>query len=255
MTQPPEITSRAARVTAAARSAAAAFGPNYRRARQESRWLRVIGFTRVIAFLSILGGILFTGYTVLADFLEPSVSLSLPVYEFWPTLPPGAAITSGPSAHVTGGGFTSAQVQVSGLDGAARTWLAGSALLQGATVVMIAIVVLTLCSTLLRSDPFHTAVTRGIRVLGITVIVGGLGWQLCSGVGESLASTQVLQLGSAEFQNVVTWESITSIIGFPSPTPHVQVDFWPIWVGLAMLVLAAAFRYGERLQRDTAGLV
>ena len=66
--------------------------------------------------------------------------------------------------------------------------------------------------------------TRGIRVLVLTVIVGGLGWQLCPGVVETLASTRLLQLGSAEFQNVITGGSVASILGFPSPTPHVRVD-------------------------------
>ena len=196
-----------------------------------------------------------TGYTVISDFVARSVPLSLPVSEFWPALPAGARITGGPTAQLTGGGFTSAQVSVSGLDEGARAWLAGSSLLQGATIIMIATVVVTLSSTILRSDPFQPAVARGIRLLGITIIVGGLGWQICSGIGESLASNQVLQVASAAFQNVVAWDDINTIIGFPRPTPHIQVDFWPVWAGLAMLVLAAAFRYGERLQRDTEGLV
>jgi hypothetical protein len=215
----------------------------------------VVSFSRVIAWLSIASVALYTGDMMISDFASRSVSVSLPVYEFWPALPPAATITGGPTALVTGGGFTSAQVSVSGLDVAARAWLAASSLLQGATIITIAIVVVTLCSTILRNDPFQPAVARGIRLLGITILVGGLGWQVCSGVGESLASSQVLQLGSTAFQNVVTWDDINTIIGFPRPTPHIQVDFWPIWVGLAMLVLAAAFRYGERLQRDTEGLV
>ena len=254
-TRAPGDSDRAARMRAAARTAVAAFGPNYRRARLESRGLGVVAFTRALAWLSILGGIFSAGYTVISDFFTRSVSLRLPVETFWPILPPGASITGGPTAQVAGGGFISAQVSVSGLDGATRAWLAGSALLQGSTIIMIAIVVMTLCSTLLRNEPFQAAVTRGMRLLGFTVIVGGLGWQVCSGVGESLASSQVLPLGSAAFQNLVTWDDNNMIIGSPQPTPHLQVDFWPISVGLAMLVLAAAFRYGQRLQRDTAGLV
>ena len=210
---------------------------------------------RVIAFVAIFGGLPFTGYTVISDFRVPSVTLSLPVYQFWPALPSGASVTGGPTAHVTGGGFTAAPVQVSRLDVVARAWLAGSAPLQGATVLMIAIVVTTLCSTLLRNDPLPAAVTRGIRLLGTTVIVGGLGWQLGSGVNESSAFRQVLQWNSAEFKDVITWDGINTIIGFSQARSHLQVDFWPIWVGLTMLVLAAAFRAGERLHPDTTGLV
>jgi hypothetical protein len=253
--QSPERATRAARVKAAARTAAAAFGPNYRRAREEARGFGVVLLTRVIAWISIAGVALYTVSTVVSDLTSRSISLRLPVYEFWPTLPAGATIISGPTAEVTSGGFTSAEVYVSGLDTAARAWLAGSSLLQGATIIMIAIVVVTLSSTILRNDPFQPAVARGIRLVGITVIVGGLAWQACSGVGESLASKQVLQLGSTGLKDLAGWDNINTIIGFPQPTPHIQVDFWPIGVGLVMLVLAAAFRAGERLQRDTEGLV
>jgi hypothetical protein len=253
--QTPGRATRATRVRAAARTAAAAFGPNYRQARDEARGFGVVLLTRVLAWISIASVALYTVSTVISDFTSRSISVSLPVNEFWPTLPAGATITGGPTALVTSGGFSSAEVFVSGLDTAARAWLAGSSLLQGATVIMIAVVVVTLSSTILRNDPFQPAVARGIRLLGVTVIGGGLGWQICSGMGESLASSQVLQLGSAELKNVITWDNINTIIGFPQPTPHIQVDFWPIGVGLVMLVLAAAFRYGERLRRDTDGLV
>ena len=253
--QTPGRATRMTRVRAAARTAAAAFGPNYRRARDEARGFGVVLLTRVIAWISIAGVALVTVSTVVSDLTSRSISLRLPVYEFWPTLPAGATIISGPTAQVTSGGFTSAEVSVSGLDIAARAWLAGSSLLQGATIIMIAIVVVTLSLTILRNDPFQPAVARSIRLVGITVIVGGLAWQACSGVGESLASKQVLQLGSTELKNLASWDDINTIIGFPQPTPHIQVDFWPIGVGLVMLVLAAAFRYGERLRRDTDGLV
>ena len=33
------------------------------------------------------------------------------------------------------------------------------------------------------------------------------------------------------------------------------VPFWPLGAGLALALLAAAFRAGERLRRDTEGLV
>lgn len=253
--QTPGSATRAARVRAAARTAASAFGPNYRRARDEARGFGVVLLTRVLAWISIAGVALVTVSTVVSHLTSRSISLRLPVYEFWPTLQAGATIISGPTAQVTSGGFTSAEVYVSGLDMAARAWLAGSSLLQGATIIMIAIVVVTLSSTILRNDPFQPAVTRGIRLVGITVIVGGLAWQACSGVGESLASKQVLQLGSTELKDSASWDNNVPIIGFPQPSPHIQVDLWPIGVGLVMLVLAAAFRYGERLRRDTDGLV
>ena len=165
---------RTARVITAARTVAAAFDPNYRRARDEARGFGVVKLTRVNAWISIAGVALYTVSTVVSDLTSRSISLRLPVYEFWPTLSAGATIISGPTAHVTGGGFTGADVYVSGLDTAARAWLAGSSLLQGVTLIMIATVVVTLRSSILQNNPFQPAVTRGARLVGITVIVGGL---------------------------------------------------------------------------------
>ncbi|MHA7862078.1 hypothetical protein ACX1DX_11990 [Tessaracoccus sp. Y36] len=41
----------------------------------------------------------------------------------------------------------------------------------------------------------------------------------------------------------------------PAPQLRLTIAFWPIFSGLALAAVAAAFRYGEELQRDTAGLV
>ena len=41
----------------------------------------------------------------------------------------------------------------------------------------------------------------------------------------------------------------------PAPRLRLTIAFWPIFSGLALAAVAAAFRYGEELQRDTAGLV
>ena len=40
-----------------------------------------------------------------------------------------------------------------------------------------------------------------------------------------------------------------------APQLRLTIAFWPIFSGLALAAVAAAFRYGEELQRDTAGLV
>ncbi|WP_105036699.1 hypothetical protein [Cryobacterium aureum] len=79
--------------------------------------------------------------------------------------------------------------------------------------------------------PFRPALTRGINLTATTIIVGGLGWQVCDAVAGGLASFQVLR--------ATGW----------------TLDFWPIWVGLALFAVAAVFRYGQKLQRDFDELV
>ena len=41
----------------------------------------------------------------------------------------------------------------------------------------------------------------------------------------------------------------------PEPRLGLTIAFWPIFTGFALAAVAAAFRYGEALERDTAGLV
>jgi hypothetical protein len=239
----------------AARAAAAAFWPTYRAYQKSRRGLGFVTFTRFVAWLYVIGTSLTTIGSVIATFTSRAVSLSLPVQQFWPTLPAGARITGGPTAHVVGGGFTNATVSVAGLDGAARTWLAASILLQGVTVVVVALVVAGLCTTVLNGNPFRPVVSLGIRIMGITVIVGGISWQICSSVAGGIASRQVLQLGSTEISRSIRWHDVNTIIGFPMPSYASPVDLWPLWIGLALLALSLVFRHGIRLQRDTEGLV
>lgn len=243
------------KIVSATVASARALGPNIRFAVEEGRGRTIVSYAYFVAYIYVIGTVLFTGAQLMSDFTSKAVQISLPVQEFWPGLPAGAKITGGPTAHVVSGGFTDATVSVSGLNVAARSWLAASSLLQGATILVLAIVVVTLCSTILRNQPFQPAVTRGIRTAGFAVMLGGIGWQTCSANAGLSTSQQVLQLESAEFKNRIDFTDITTIIGFPSPSSAFHIDLWPIWVGLAFFALAAAFRYGEHLQRDTEGLV
>lgn len=245
--------SLAVRIRSAASAAIRSLVPNVRFAVEERRGKIAVSYAYFVARIATAGTILFTGWQLISDFTSRTVNVTIPVQQFWPELPAGGKLL-GPTAHVLSGGFTDAAVSVSGLDVAARSWLAASSLLQGATIAILAITVATLCSTVLKGQPFRPTLTRGIRVTAFAIMFGGIGWQLCSGIGRSLAAQQVLRLNSAEFTNKIDFD-LATITGFPSPGFDGSIDLWPIWAGLAFFALAAAFRYGERLQRDTEGLV
>jgi hypothetical protein len=247
--------SLALRIRSASGVAIRSLGPNTRAAVKEVRGRVAVSYAYFVARIYAAGAILFTGAQLVSDFTSNAVNVSLPVQQFWPVLPAGARITGGPTAHVVNGGFTDASVTVSGLDIAARSWLAATTLLQGATVAILAIMVATLCSTVLKNRPFRPALTLGIRTTAFAIMFGGIGWQVCSAIGRTLAAHQVLQLGSTAFPPRINYPGVETIMGFPSPGWDGSIDLWPIWVGLAFFALAAAFRYGERLQRDTEGLV
>lgn len=216
---------------------------------------RAAAVTRLIAWVvggaSVLGAFSAVG----AVFTGGPVTVQLPVREFWPALPETVDMQT-PLAVVQGGGFTQANVSVSGLDSAAGLWLAGAAVAQAAVAVVAALVVARLCTALMKGSFFAPQLVRGIRQVAAVVLVGGLGWQLCQNVGGALAGQQVL--GATAWGmggESIVWTDIHNIIGLPSVTNEWQLNLWPIGVALALLVLAELFRHGSRVQKDAAGLI
>ena len=63
--------------------------------------------------------------TVIVTMTSDFVRVSLPVQEFWPDAHPWIVLTPHPAATVVAGGFTRADVSVSGLGTDARLLLAG----------------------------------------------------------------------------------------------------------------------------------
>lgn len=221
---------------------------------------RVLRITFALSVLYIAGTVLGTILIVAQALFASAVSVALPTARFWPTLHPSVELT-GPTAQVSGGGFTSADLEVTGLDLATRLVLAGGHLVQGATLVILGVAVATVCSRLRGNDPFAGAVTRAVRLAALSIIVGGLAWQVLYGIGGMLAADQVLSVtGVVADSGVLTGNDPTGI-GWPQPGSF-PLNLWPVWIGLALLAVTAAFRYGEkvridneRLQRDTEGLV
>jgi hypothetical protein len=87
-------------------------------------------------------------------------------------------------------------------------------------------------------DPFHHSMYRATLLAGLTLSIG---MTIATGV-EGFG----LMMAADELNTLLASESFA--IGF-------QLDFAPLFIGLAILGLAAVFRAGERLQRETAGLV
>lgn len=212
--------------------------------------------TRVVAIAWVAVGLAGTLIEALGKLYADTVRVNLPVEPFWPDLPAAAAQVSGATAQVASGGFAQAAVGVAGLDVPTRIWLASGDILQGATGIAIGVVVALLCTSVIRQNPFHGSLIRGINITAASVVVGGLGWQVCDAVAGGLASAQVLGInGWTLHSDRVNWDDVNEVIGLPRPGHEWVVDFWPIWAGLALLAVSAAFRHGQRLQKDTAGLI
>lgn len=207
------------------------------------------------AGLGILGTIISTVATIVND----SVVVALPVREFWPGAYPWITFDPAPTASVVSGGFSTADVMVTGLGMDARLWLAAGSLVQGVTVVVIAVVIALLCHRLLGGRPFRPLLARATTWAAVAITAGGIAWQILFDIGRSMASEQVL--GVSGYSGQVASTAIADYVftvfpdsGLPEPTLAATLEFWPLFIGLALAAVAAAFRYSERLQNDTERL-
>jgi hypothetical protein len=132
--------------------------------------------------------------------------------------------------------------------------LAGGHGLQGVTMALIAGTIAVLCSRLLAGSPFRPVLSRSTTIAAVAIAAGGLAWQVCFELAGTRASAQVLTVTGWRAEESVMADPATDI-GWPDPSFGFTLDFWPILLGLALAALAAAFRHGERLQRDVEGLV
>lgn len=201
------------------------------------------------AAFSLLGAAI----SVIQNLAADAPRMSVPVAPFWPDLLPGVTIDTGPTAEVVGGGFTVAEVDVAGVSPLARgLWTTGQALwslIPAAIAGLIAVA----CFQLLAGRTFDRIVVRMTMATAVIVAAGGTAAQLLSDIAGSMASQELFARESAR------WTEIPGVddpfAWWPEATLNVTLPFWPIAAGLGLAALAAVFRYGSRLERDTEGLV
>lgn len=143
--------------------------------------------------------------------------------------------TDGPiDAGFAGATFHSVDVTLD-LSGDGRMFLIAGGVLSTLLTVGICLVLAWLCVRVLRGKPFGPSLTWGIGTVAILVVAAGLGGPLLEGMA---AQQSALALGVEEL-----------------PVFLVEVDLAPLAWGFALAVVAGAFEIGQRMQRDTQGLV
>lgn len=221
---------------------------------------RVSGDASPVVSITLTLAALWAGFAVigavvaaLSALLQTQVQITVPVQEFWPQLPAGTVI-EGTAATRTGGGFTAADLAVEGLSTAARVcWAIAQALgwlVPGAIAGLIAVA----CFQLLTGRAFAPVVARMATITAVVVMLGGIVAQVLGDIAGSMAAAEVLQWTGATYEDVPGIENALDA-WLPQPGFGITFPFWPIAAGLAFAALAAIFRYGSRLQRDTEGLV
>ena len=212
---------------------------------------------RVIYWAAALEAVVVAVFTLLSagvDLFAPAVMVAMPVRSFWPALKPSVQLDPAPPAQVTGGGFDVANVSLTGLGLDARIWLAAAELFQGTMVVAIGVSIAVLAARLVRGNPFGRVLSNTAFGTATAIGIGGILWQVCSGVGGLLVSTQVLRVTGWSIDDRDLVGDNLNEIGWPFPAEGFSIDFWPIGAALAIVAVGIAFRYGETIQADAKQL-
>jgi hypothetical protein len=189
----------------------------------------------------------------LTALIAPQLPITVPVREFWPQLPTGTTV-EGMTATIAGGGLTSADLRAEGLSVGVRICWALGQIAAWFVHATLAGLVAIVCSRLLRGEPFAPVVARAASIAAVAVLVGGLAAQIVGDVAGMMAASELLSVNSASWQEIPGIESPIDA-WWPQPGGQLNIPFWPIAASLGFAALAAVFRQGFRLQRDTEGLV
>jgi hypothetical protein len=211
---------------------------------------------RMIRAGAAVYGVILTAVTtgaVIAQLTSDVIEVALPTEPFWPVLPAGVEAVRTGGATVVGGGFTDALVSVAGVSMGARVMLAAGSLAQGVTLLAVTAAVYLLAQRMLAGEPFRPMLSRAVLGAAVALVVGGVVWQLCFGIGQSMAAQEALTITGWDWNESLGLDDPSVLM--PVPRVLVTVEFWPIFTGMALAAVAAAFRHGEQLQSDTDGLI
>lgn len=142
------------------------------------------------------------------------------------------------TAALVRGTFDSANVVISGLDFGSRALLAGGILIRALSYLALATTVVILCVGLYRGRPFTRSVTWVLTMASLTLMAGGILGSALTVAGQFMIASQL---------NSDPTMSVFPLAG--------NADLVPLFIGIGLGAVAAAFDIGERLQRDTEGLV
>lgn len=140
-----------------------------------------------------------------------------------------------PASGIDGADYERVTLHVAGLPGGAIAALVGASVLGTLLTVGICAFVAWLCLRVFLGKPFVRSITWGVGIVAILALAVALGVPLLTGIANAEAAT---------------------LLDTPAlPALLVEIDPAPIGWAFALTVIAAAFELGQRLQRDTEGLV
>ena len=183
----------------------------------------------------VLGGTLVLSVLGIASTISSgAISVTLSTEQLLP-----AEADQGPAVLLSGS-YDTASVVVAGLDGGAFTVALIAKILLSITQIAIAASVALLCWSLVKARPFRRSLSLTVTLAGATVLLGG-----------------ILSAGLTVLSSFMIADQLNA--------PDAGLDgFWPVLagvdptfiaIGITLLLAGLAFEYGDKLQRDTDGLV
>ena len=207
------------------------------RADRDARLERRLG--RVLTWMVLVGAVVFGAlsvgigtFSLIDQLIRDRFSVTLLV-----DAPLPAAASAG-TAHLVDGAFNTAQVTVSGLSSLPRFLLTLEGATALATGLLVSVTIGYFCWSVLRRRPFSRPVFWLVALVGYALILGTVLGQGFGGLGRMIAAGEL---------NGVVPDGFWPLA--------VLVDLAPAGTGLVLLVAAAAISLGQRLQRETDGLV
>lgn len=182
-----------------------------------------------------------------------TTTIRIPVSPTAVRVPEG--ITLDATATFESGDFDRLTVAATGLPLATRLVMSAAVLLSAITTASVALVVLRLVRSMREGDPFALG-SRALRTTGWIVLIGGSLATWVGNLGDWMASADLFRLhGWSAVGSAAGIIDLTEL-GWPDAAPlSLELPWVPLAIGVILALLAAVFRYGERLRHDTEGLV
>lgn len=136
--------------------------------------------------------------------------------------------------------YTQSVVSLETLDAGTRWLLLAEAALPALATVIVCAALWWLGLSLIRQRAFRASMTHVLGTAAISLIVAGMIAPLFGGIARAQMVEQLTESGA---DTSGFWMLL------------VQVNPAPIGWGIALALVATAFEVGQRLQRDTEGLV
>jgi hypothetical protein len=187
-------------------------------------------FTVVTAFVGVM--VLWSAVPAIAALFGDAIPVSLSASA---TVPPDAATGS---AHIVSGTFDRADLLVTGIGIGPRIALAASVAVSALSSFAVAATIVALCRAILVGRPFVRSVTWLLSTASVVLIGGSL-------VGLGLDTFAMFSIAAA-----LNPDPMGTVFPFTS-----EYDFAPLLIGLVLGAVATAFHLGQKMQRDTDGLV